>query len=171
MAQVRASQGDFVWTTIPSPEKLERQRLAAMATFLVHYESGRRQGRSVAGEAQAALPFIADAFDLALSSHVLLLDALAADFLAPRLPRARWTHQAHLALALLLRNPQACAEAPLRHDSAARLFSPEARGGLAGARSHPPAPVERGTQGRAVVVIRSPTLSTSTLLFTTPSTV
>jgi hypothetical protein len=76
MAQVRASQGDFVWTTIPSPEKLERQRLAAMATFLVHCESGRRQGRSVAGEAQA-LPFIAAAFDLALSSHVLLLDAEA----------------------------------------------------------------------------------------------
>jgi hypothetical protein len=277
MAQLCANQGDFVWTTIPSPEELERQRLAAMATFLADYESGRRQGRHVAGEAQA-LPFAADAFDLALSTHFLLLyaealplpehrlaiaellrvapelrifpllelggarsrhleplldelgtqgcclelrrvdcevqrgghtllrilrpvlaneaiEGLAADFLALRLSRARWTHQAHLAVglwhlrrhgeaealellrssirahndsagivndadngyhetltrfwlrlladheaahpqstlagspALLLRSPLASAEAPLRHYSAARLFSPEARAG------------------------------------------
>jgi SAM-dependent methyltransferase len=76
MAQVRANLGDFVWTMIPTPEELERQRLAAMATFLADYESGRAQGRYVAGQAQA-LPFAADAFDLALSSHFLLLYAEA----------------------------------------------------------------------------------------------
>ncbi|MCS5699524.1 class I SAM-dependent methyltransferase [Cyanobium sp. FGCU-52] len=182
MAQVRANRADFVWITIPSPEELERQRLAAMAPFLADYETGRQQGRYVAGEAQA-LPFAADHFDLALSSHFLLLyaeavplaeqrqaiaellrvapevrifpllelggapsrhleplmeelraqgcglelrrvayelqrgghtllrivrpvltneaiEALAADVLALRLPRERWTHQAHLAVGL-----------------------------------------------------------------------
>lgn len=84
MAQVRANQGDFVWTTIPSPEELERQRLAAMAIFLADYESGRRQGRYVAGEAQA-LPFAADSFDLALSSHFLLLYAEAVPLAEHRL--------------------------------------------------------------------------------------
>jgi len=277
MAQVRANPGDFVWTTIASPDELERQRLAAMATFLADYESGRAQGRYLAGEAQA-LPFAADAFDLALSSHFLLLYAeavplaqhrlaiaellrvapevrifpllelggapsrhlepllaelgnqgfgleqrrvdyelqrggdtmlrivrpvldndaiedLVADFLALRLPRQRWTHQAHLAvglwhlrrhgeqealellraripahndaigivndadngyhetltrfwlrglaaheaahpqvttagsLALLVRSPLSSAQAPLRHYTPARLFSPEARAG------------------------------------------
>ena len=37
MAQVRANQGDLVWTPIPTPEDLVGQRLAAMAFFLADY--------------------------------------------------------------------------------------------------------------------------------------
>ena len=81
LAQVRANQGDYVWTTIASVEELGRIRLAAMETFLADYEGGRPAGRYLAGELPS-LPVAAGSFDLALSSHLLFLysDHLAADF-------------------------------------------------------------------------------------------
>jgi hypothetical protein len=76
MAQLRANPREFVWTTIASPEELERLRLEAMAHFLADHEAGLAEGRYLAG-ALPELPFPADSFDLALSSHFLFLYAEA----------------------------------------------------------------------------------------------
>lgn len=256
MAQVRANLADFVWTTIASPEQLERRRLAAMAVFLADYEGGRRQGRYVAGVAQA-LPFAADAFDLALSSHFLLLyaeavplaqhrlaiaellrvapelrlfpllelggapsrhlepllaelgaqgcgleqrrvayelqrggdtmlrivrpvldneaiAALAADFLAQRLPRERWTHQTHLAVGLwhLRRHGRPEALALLRsriraHNAAAGIGNDADNGyhetltrfWLRALAAHEAAHPQATTAGSLALLLRSPLAS------------
>jgi len=72
MAGVRAEAGRFVWDDYGSPEGLERTRLSAMKFFLEDYEEGRAEGRYVAA-GLPALPFADGTFDLALSSHFLLL--------------------------------------------------------------------------------------------------
>jgi hypothetical protein len=63
----------FVWTSIPSVERLGELRMGAMREFLKDYgaESGR-QGRYV-NAALPRLPFKDGAFGLALSSHFLFL--------------------------------------------------------------------------------------------------
>lgn len=70
--QVRQQQDGFVWTDFRSPEHLGRHRLEVMQRFLADYEEGKAQGRYVTASLPA-LPFAADAFDLALVSHFLLL--------------------------------------------------------------------------------------------------
>ncbi|SME93261.1 hypothetical protein SAMN06265365_101570 [Tistlia consotensis] len=70
MARVRAAPERYLWTSIASPDELERIRLAAMGRFLADYEAGRAAGRYRSG-ALPDLPFAADSFDLALSSHLL----------------------------------------------------------------------------------------------------
>lgn len=72
MAQTRANADTFVWTDMRSVEHLGQVRTAAMRTFLDDYESGRREGRYIAG-ALPELPFPDGAFDLGLSSHLLFL--------------------------------------------------------------------------------------------------
>ena len=72
MALVRAERQRFVWTSIESPEALERLRLAAMARFLEDYEAGRAAGRYRA-EALPTLDWPDAVFDLALASHLLFL--------------------------------------------------------------------------------------------------
>ena len=64
-----------------SPEGLERTRLSAMKFFLEDYEDGRAEGRYL-DASLPDLPFADGAFDLALSSHFLLLysDQLDLDF-------------------------------------------------------------------------------------------
>ena len=72
MAQMRKNQNDYVWCAISSVEELGRIRMSAMDDFLSDFESGKREGRYVAGELPS-LPFESDAFDVALSSHFLFL--------------------------------------------------------------------------------------------------
>ncbi len=72
MALVRAEPERFVWTSIESPDALERLRLAAMARFLEDYETGREAGR-YRTEALPALGLPDDSVDLALASHLLFL--------------------------------------------------------------------------------------------------
>ncbi len=70
--QVRATPQNWVWGYHRDPEDLRRNRIAAMETFVADYSEGRRTGRYVCG-ALPNLPFEADRFDLALSSHFLFL--------------------------------------------------------------------------------------------------
>jgi len=69
---VEENRTDFVWDRFKSPEVLLQQRMAAMEHFLKDFEQGKGQGRYVSAEAQC-IPFPDDTFDLALSSHFLLL--------------------------------------------------------------------------------------------------
>lgn len=81
MAQLRMNQGDYIWDSVPNPERLGALRMAAMDEFLADFDAGRDAGRYLAG-ALPSLPFDRGAFDLALSSHVLFLysEALSEDF-------------------------------------------------------------------------------------------
>ena len=72
MAQVRIKADDFVWESIPNPEVLYHMRMEAMHTFLDDYKLGKSQGRYI-HEALPTLSFKSKQFDVALSSHFLLL--------------------------------------------------------------------------------------------------
>lgn len=81
IAGMVAERERFVWTDAGSPEQLGARRLAAMRRFLADFDAGRHEGRYVA-EALPELPFGAETFDLALSSHFLFLYSaqLSVDF-------------------------------------------------------------------------------------------
>ncbi|MGF1460511.1 MAG: SAM-dependent methyltransferase [Leptolyngbyaceae cyanobacterium] len=81
LAQVRQSQVDYVWETIPSVEALGQTRMQAMSDFLADYTTGQTSGRYVVGSLPD-LPFEYQPFDLALVSHLLFLysDHLSCDF-------------------------------------------------------------------------------------------
>lgn len=70
--QTRRNVHQFVWTSIPSLDALERARMAAMTEFLSDVATGKVEGRYVEA-ALPTLPFADRAFDLALSSHLLFL--------------------------------------------------------------------------------------------------
>jgi len=72
MAQVRMKTDDFVWQNISSPDALYRMRMKAMHTFLEDYAQGKAQGRYI-HEELPTLSFRDKQFDVALSSHFLLL--------------------------------------------------------------------------------------------------
>lgn len=72
MSAVEAAAGRFVWDTYGSLEGLERTRLSAMKLFLEDFEQGLAEGRYL-DASLPDLPFDDGAFDLALSSHFLLL--------------------------------------------------------------------------------------------------
>ncbi len=72
MAQMRKNQKDYVWSSISSVEELGRVRMSAMNTFLSDYETGKNDGRYIAGELPL-LPLESGKFDIALSSHFLFL--------------------------------------------------------------------------------------------------
>jgi SAM-dependent methyltransferase len=72
VAAQEAERDRFVWTQAGSPAQLGERRMAAMRRFLEDFPAGLRAGRYVA-EGLPSLPFAADAFDLALSSHFLFL--------------------------------------------------------------------------------------------------
>lgn len=81
MDQMRTNQADYVWNSFTSIEDLGRVRMAAMSAFLLDFESGKREGRYIAGELPF-LPFDNGQFDIALSSHFLFLYSahLSAEF-------------------------------------------------------------------------------------------
>jgi SAM-dependent methyltransferase len=74
IGQTEREQHRFVWDAIGSVEELGRVRMAAMNEFLADFTAGRAEGRYVAGELPE-LPFPDGAFDLAISSHLLLFYA------------------------------------------------------------------------------------------------
>ena len=69
---IRKARTRFVWDHYGTPERQEAVRLAAMKRFLEDYGATERKGRYLAG-ALPSLPFLDSAFDIALSSHFLLL--------------------------------------------------------------------------------------------------
>lgn len=81
VAQTRANAGNYVWERFPDVEALGAARMATMRRFLSDYETGRAADRYVAA-ALPTLPCVDDAFDLALSSHLLFLysEHLSAEF-------------------------------------------------------------------------------------------
>jgi SAM-dependent methyltransferase len=81
MDGVRRAYDRFVWKEIRSPEHLGEIRLAAMKLFVEDFESGKLEGRYVAG-ALPRLPFEVNSFDLVLVSHLLFLysDTMDLDF-------------------------------------------------------------------------------------------
>jgi hypothetical protein len=74
LEQTRRTAANFVWDEFGSVEGLGRARMAAMRAFLEDYERGRAEGRYLAGELPS-LPVPEDAFDLAVSSHLLFVYA------------------------------------------------------------------------------------------------
>jgi hypothetical protein len=72
LEQTHRNAAEFVWTTIASVDDLGRVRAAAMQAFLDDFPIGKIEGRYVDAELPV-LPFADGAFDLALSSHFLLL--------------------------------------------------------------------------------------------------
>jgi hypothetical protein len=79
--QLRRNPRGYRWERITSVEALWDERRAAMEVFLADYETGRQRQRYV-DASLPDLPFPDDAFDLALSSHVLFLysDHLGLEF-------------------------------------------------------------------------------------------
>ncbi len=72
LASIRQAQARFVWDHYGTPERQEGVRLAAMQRFLADFGGRRRRAQYLAA-ALPLLPFRDRAFDLALSSHFLLL--------------------------------------------------------------------------------------------------
>ncbi len=72
LEQTRKNKKEFIWETITSVEELGSIRMAAMTTFLKDYETGKKEGRYIAGELPQ-LPFYDKEFYLALCSHFLFL--------------------------------------------------------------------------------------------------
>ncbi len=81
MAQIRENQNDYVWDAISLVEELGCVRMSAMDTFLSDYESGKNDGRYIAG-GLPSLPIESGKFDIAFSSHFLFLYSaqLSAEF-------------------------------------------------------------------------------------------
>ncbi len=81
ITQLRQNSEDYVWDSIPSVEILGEIRLSAMEKFLSDFVKAKGEGRYIPGELPL-LPFQAQTFDLALSSHFLFLysDHLTEEF-------------------------------------------------------------------------------------------
>jgi hypothetical protein len=79
--QTKKNLGNFVWTHIKNVEELERTRLDAMEKFLKDFELGKLEKRYLNHEMPLKTNFDDFSFDLALSSHFLILYAqLGLDF-------------------------------------------------------------------------------------------
>ncbi|HSU53557.1 MAG TPA: class I SAM-dependent methyltransferase [Candidatus Dormibacteraeota bacterium] len=81
ISQVRASPDDWTWSYHRDPDDLLATRRAALDQFLVDYDTGKRDGRYLAGELPS-LPFESNSFRVAVCSHLLFLysDLLSEDF-------------------------------------------------------------------------------------------
>lgn len=79
--QTRANMEQFNWEQFGSLEGLGKIRMKSMKQFLNDYEQGKEEGRYIAASLPK-LPFDDNSFDIALSSHFLLLysDILDLDF-------------------------------------------------------------------------------------------
>jgi SAM-dependent methyltransferase len=74
LEKVRQQRDSYVWRDIASPEQLEAVRMAAMEAFLADFPDGLAAGRYIAA-GLPTLPFADGQFELALSSHFLLMYA------------------------------------------------------------------------------------------------
>jgi hypothetical protein len=70
--QAGKNRDEFIWETISSVEELGRIRMTAMESFLEDFETGKAEGRYIAGGIPD-LPFKDKEFDIALCSHFLFL--------------------------------------------------------------------------------------------------
>lgn len=79
--QVTDTYNDWAWGYFGNPEGLLARRRAALEGFLADLDAGREAGRYRTASLPE-LPFANDSFDIALSSHLLLLYAehLSLDF-------------------------------------------------------------------------------------------
>ena len=77
----KASQDNFVWQDIASPEELGQVRMATMSKFLQDFPQGKQEGRYLTEELPH-LSFNIQQFDLALCSHLLFTysDQLSFEF-------------------------------------------------------------------------------------------
>ncbi|MCE7985336.1 MAG: SAM-dependent methyltransferase [Caldilinea sp. CFX5] len=122
VAQVQKSLHDYVWTTFADPEELSRHRLAAMRCFLADYEAGKAAGRYQT-QSLPTLAFADASFDLALSSHFLLLysEQLSFDFhLAAVLEMCRVAREVRIFPLLDLKCRLSSHIEPLRHELTSR---------------------------------------------------
>ncbi|WP_066630986.1 SAM-dependent methyltransferase [Labilibacter marinus] len=79
--QTRNNQDNFVWKQIKSVEELEQVRLNAMQAFIKDFSKGKAAGRYVFHALPDKTAFEDLSFDLAISSHFLILYAqLGLDF-------------------------------------------------------------------------------------------
>ena len=81
MTQANANKDDYIWKNIKTVEELAETRMSAMKLFLNDFQDGKNENRYITAELPD-LPFKANEFDLALSSHFLFLysDMLSLDF-------------------------------------------------------------------------------------------
>ena len=75
LEQTRNNLDNFVWTKIKNIDDLERIRLSAMYDFLEDFENGKKSSRYINHELPNRTHFEDQSFDLALSSHFLILYA------------------------------------------------------------------------------------------------
>lgn len=81
LEQTRINQDKFIWKTIKDIQELERIRMGAMSHFLDDFELGKKEARYVCHTLPEATKFKDLEFDLALSSHFLILySQLGLDF-------------------------------------------------------------------------------------------
>ncbi|ANQ47744.1 SAM-dependent methyltransferase [Flammeovirga sp. MY04] len=73
LEQTKNNQEKFVWSTIKDLDDLEDIRMDAMNTFLEDFEEGKSDRRYISHELPAKTYFLDKDFDIALSSHFLLL--------------------------------------------------------------------------------------------------
>ena len=71
--QTKNNLQNFVWTKIKNINELEQIRLSAMENFLQDFENGKKESRYVNHEMPNKTNFDNLTFDLALSSHFLIL--------------------------------------------------------------------------------------------------
>ncbi len=79
--QTQNNLNNFIWTTIMNVKELERIRLSAMENFLQDFEKGKNEHRYINHELPNLTEFKEKTFDIALSSHFLILySQLGLDF-------------------------------------------------------------------------------------------
>jgi hypothetical protein len=71
--QTKNNLQNFVWTKIKNINELEHIRLSAMENFLQDFENGKKENRYINHEMPNKTDFDDLTFDLALSSHFLIL--------------------------------------------------------------------------------------------------
>ena len=73
IGQMRLHQEQYRWSSFKSIGALAAARMEAMGLFLGDFDIGKTEGRYLSLELQNCLPFGVRQFELALSSHLLLL--------------------------------------------------------------------------------------------------
>jgi len=81
IAQINDTPADWVWSYHKSPDRLKENRINVLKRFIADYDSGKTEGRYIAGELPN-LDLEEDTFGLALCSHFLFLysDQLTYEF-------------------------------------------------------------------------------------------
>ncbi len=73
LQQLKDNRDQFIWSQIEGVEELEEIRMSAMQNFLADFEKGKSEKRYISHALPDKTPFSDKTFDLAISSHFLLL--------------------------------------------------------------------------------------------------